>query len=119
MSPRPRIWRFLGPFVREYFFKPQGIPMAGLEIMDLKGDELEAIRLCDVDELEQEAAANKMGISRQTLQRLLYSGRKKVGEALLKGKAIHITLPENVSFRPAPPRGWGCGRRGRFRHGRR
>ena len=117
MSPRPRKWRFLNHFIKDYFYKPQGIPLAGLEIADIKSDELEAMRLCDVEELEQEEAAKKMKISRQTMQRLLYSGRKKVADALLKGKAIHITFPDYVSFHPRIARGCQFGFRRGFRGG--
>lgn len=64
----------------------------------LNADEMEAIRLCDVLELEQQSAARRMAISRPTVQRLLYSGRKKVGDALLNGQAIQLVFPEYVSF---------------------
>lgn len=95
---RPRKWRFLSPFIKGYFYKPRGISVSDLEIADLKGDELEAMRLCDVEELEQKEAGKRMGISRPTVQRLLYSGRKKVVDAMAKGDAIRITFPKYVSF---------------------
>ncbi len=56
----------------------------------LSVDELEALRLCDFENLEQEAAAQKMGVSRGTFQRILYSGRHKSVEALCEGKGILI-----------------------------
>jgi predicted DNA-binding protein (UPF0251 family) len=115
---RPRKWRFLSPFIRSYFYKPRGMTLAGLGVHDLKGDELEAMRLCDVEELEQADAGKRMGISRPTVQRLLYSGRRKVAGALIGGKAINITFPEYVSFHPAPSAG-GSGMRGRLKKGRR
>jgi len=62
-----------------------------LEEVDLGIDELEALRLCDLKDLEQKEAANKMKISQSTLQRILTSARKKVAEALINGKAIKIT----------------------------
>jgi predicted DNA-binding protein (UPF0251 family) len=102
---RPRKWRFLSPFIKGHYFKPRGVPHSVLKIADLKGDEVEAMRLCDREECEQEAAGKKMGISRPTVQRLLYSGRKKVVEALVEGKAIQITFPKYVSFRPTPSQG--------------
>ncbi|NQT29865.1 MAG: DUF134 domain-containing protein [Candidatus Saganbacteria bacterium] len=96
---RPRKWRFLSPILKDYFFKPRGYSVSGIEIADLAGDELEAMRLCDVLELEQKMAGRKMGISRPTVQRLLYSGRKKVVGALASGNAIKISFPKNISFR--------------------
>ena len=53
-------------------------------------DELEAIRLCDFEGLEQEVCANQMGVSRGTYQRILYSARHKVAGALTEGKGIII-----------------------------
>ncbi len=72
------------------YFKPRGIPLRDLEEVDLGIDELEAIRLCDFKEMEQNEAAKKMKISQSTLQRILVSGRSKIAEALIKGKAIKI-----------------------------
>jgi predicted DNA-binding protein (UPF0251 family) len=51
-------------------------------------DELEALKLCDLDDLTQEEAGRKMGVSRGTVQRILSSGRKKVASALAEGKAV-------------------------------
>lgn len=53
-------------------------------------EELEAVRLCDLEDLEQDAAAERMNISRGSLQRTLYEARKKIAEALCTGKAIKI-----------------------------
>lgn len=64
--------------------------MRFLEEVDLGSDELEALRLCDFKELDQIKAAQKMGISQSTLQRILTSARKKVAQALIQGKAIKI-----------------------------
>lgn len=73
------------------YFKPRAVPLSMLEEVDLGIDELEALRLCDLKDLEQKEAANKMKISQSTLQRILTSARKKVAEALINGKAIKIT----------------------------
>lgn len=88
--PRPRKPRFVlsEPGVR--FFKPQGIPLRELENVSLSVEELEAMRLIDCEELYQEAAAERMEISRQTFQRVLREGRKKTTDALVNGKALGI-----------------------------
>ena len=96
MSPRPRKWRFCRPLMGEVFFKPQAVPMSVLEIVELGQDELEAMRLCDCEDLEQEEAAKRMNVSRGTVQRLLYSGRKKVLEAILNNKALRIVGGEHI-----------------------
>jgi len=72
------------------YFKPRAVPLSELEEVDLNVDELEALRLCDWKDFEQEAAAEKMKISQSTLQRILTSARKKVAGALIEGKAIKI-----------------------------
>jgi len=72
------------------YFKPRAVPLSILEEVDLSIDELEALRLCDLNDLEQAEAAKKMKISQSTLQRILTSARKKVAEALIEGKAIKI-----------------------------
>jgi len=61
-----------------------------LDEIELTVEELEAIRLKDLEGLEQEHGAEKMNISRPTFQRILTSARKKIAEALLGGKAIRI-----------------------------
>lgn len=86
--------------------------MAGLEIIDLSQDELEAMRLCDFEDLEQEEAAKKMNISRGTVQRLLYSGRKKILDAVLHSKALRIIGGEHI----VPPP-WFARRGRRWRQG--
>jgi len=72
------------------YFKPRAVPLSELEEVDLSIDELETLRLCDLEDFEQEKAARKMKISQSTLQRILASARKKVAEALIGGKAIKI-----------------------------
>lgn len=73
-----------------YYFKPQGIPLRLLEEIVLMSDEVEAIKLYEVDGLEQTKAAEKMKISQPTFARILSSANKKISEALIKGKAIKI-----------------------------
>lgn len=72
------------------YFKPRGIPLSGLDEINLAVDELEALRLCDFKGIDQIDAAKKMKISQSTLQRILSSARKKVSGALIAGKAIKI-----------------------------
>jgi predicted DNA-binding protein (UPF0251 family) len=96
MTPRGRKWRFCRPFTGDAFYKPRAVPLSTLEILKLGQDEIEAMRLCDQEGLEQEEAAKKMNISRGTVQRLLYSGRKKVIEAITQSKALRIEGGEHI-----------------------
>ena len=72
------------------FFKPRGILLRDLEVEILTVEELEAVRLVDYEDLEQEEAAKRMGVSRKTLWRLLKTARKKLVGAFTQGKAIEI-----------------------------
>lgn len=88
--PRPKIPRCMRFQPNVYYFKPQGIPLRELEEIVLLPDELEALKLHEVDGLEQIEASEKMKISQPTFARLLGSAHKKVAEAIIKGKAIRI-----------------------------
>ena len=72
------------------YFKPAGIRMTELEEVSLLVEEVEAVRLKDIENLEQESCAKKMSISRSTFSRILDSARQKIADALLNGKAIRI-----------------------------
>jgi len=88
MSPRGKKPRHCKCSFRGKAFKPTGVPMSEVECISLSLDELEALKLCDLDDLTQEEAGTKMGVSRGTIQRILSVARKKVAMALAKGKAI-------------------------------
>jgi predicted DNA-binding protein (UPF0251 family) len=79
----------------------------------LSVEELEAIRLSDVEHLDQEAAANLMQVSRQTYGRILFTARGIIGEALVTGKALRID-GGNYTMRGGGRRRRGRGRRGRM-----
>ena len=64
--------------------------MSQLTTTRLGLDELEAVRLCDLENLGQEAAGKRMGISRGTVQRLLKSGRAKLVGAIVENSALLI-----------------------------
>jgi predicted DNA-binding protein (UPF0251 family) len=87
---RPRLCRRIGFNPNITYFKPQGVPMRELEIVELTAEEVEALRLRNISELEQEEAAKKMNTSQSTFQRILSSAYKKITEALIEGKAIKI-----------------------------
>lgn len=88
--PRPVKWRKVAfiPGIRYYI--PVGVPQCDLDENVLKIEELEAVRLKDLEGLEQEECADQMEVSRQTFQRILIEARKKITESLVNGKAIRI-----------------------------
>jgi predicted DNA-binding protein (UPF0251 family)/predicted Fe-Mo cluster-binding NifX family protein len=79
-------------------FKPCGQRSRGLDTVVLRGDELEALRLADLEGLYQEPCAARMGISRTTLSRTLAAAHRKVANALVNGKRVLVEpSPEAIS----------------------
>lgn len=69
-------------------FRPQGCECYGC--VDITEEEIESLRLKNIQDLDQTAAANKMGVSQSTFQRLLSSAYKKVSLALIEGRELRI-----------------------------
>lgn len=88
--PRCKKQRCCRLLENERIFKPTGIPLSEMEIIDIEIDELEAVRLCDYEGKSQIETAEIMGISRGTVQRLLNLGRRKILDGLLHLKAIKL-----------------------------
>ena len=88
--PRPEKKRHIRCNPSSYYFKPRGIQINELEEIELAADELEAIRLADLEELFQEDAATKMKISRATFGRIVMRAHHKIADAIINGKAIKI-----------------------------
>jgi predicted DNA-binding protein (UPF0251 family) len=88
--PKPKKDRFVLQPPSVVYFKPRGIPLFQLEQVVLGVDEYEALRLVDLEGLQQKDAAERMKISRATCARILEDAHRKVAEALTAGKAIRI-----------------------------
>lgn len=93
--PRGRRGRCRGPRWIECLppitdFRPQGVPPEELDFVVLTAEELEALRLVDLEGLQQIEAAPRMGVSRKALWMDLKEARRKVAQALVNGKAIRI-----------------------------
>ena len=87
---RQPVWRRVNYLPQITYFKPAGVPLTQLQEIRLSIEEAEAIRLKDLEGLEQEKCAKKMNISRSTFARELNSARQKMADALLNGKAVRI-----------------------------
>ena len=74
----------------ERAFKPIGRPIGSLEVEELRLDELEALRLADLEGLYQEAAAERMGVSRPTFARILARARATVARALIEERVLVV-----------------------------
>ena len=88
--PRPRLRRLIRFNPHVTYFKPQGIPLRHLEVVELSMEETEALRLKNVHRLNQTECAKKMKTSQSTFQRILTSAEQKVSQALISGQAIKI-----------------------------
>jgi predicted DNA-binding protein (UPF0251 family) len=88
--PRPRKRRRIARRPRTGIFKPAGVPLSELRLVLLLPEELEALRLADLEGLDQIAAAREMDISRSTFQRILERARRQVARALVEGQALQI-----------------------------
>ena len=87
---RQPLWRRVNFIPQVTYFKPAGVPLAQLQEIRLSVEEAEAIRLKDLEGLEQQECAQRMSVSRTTFARVLASARQKMADALLSGKAIRI-----------------------------
>jgi len=112
---RPRRMRFVRGLPEVDYFKPRAVPMTELDEVILHIEEFEAVKLSDVEALEQEEASKKMKVSRQTFGRVLSSARKKIADAIVFGKALRVEGGVNNWVGV----GMGFGRQGgrRHRHG--
>lgn len=89
--PRPRKCRRVEFIPNIISFVPEGNLQNNDIVIYMTLEELEAIRLMDLVELDQIKSAEKMNISRGTMQRILNSARKKVADSLINGKKIIIS----------------------------
>lgn len=108
--PRPCCLRHVGFTPSAVLFKPAGVPACALEQVTLTLDEVEALRLADLNGLYQEQAAERMKISRPTFSRIVESARRKVAEALIHGKALRLEGGAvKIKGEPRMPRRDGTG----------
>jgi uncharacterized protein len=95
--PRPQRNRTLSTPPKMIGFKPYGLKKCKSESIVLNYDEFEGLKYINYDNLQQEEAAAKMGISRPTFTRLHNSALKKIAIAFVEGKSIEID-GGNVEF---------------------
>jgi predicted DNA-binding protein (UPF0251 family) len=115
--PRPRKHRRLWRKPQSAIFKPIGAPLESLARITLLYEELEALRLADLEGQHQAKAASQMGVSRSTFQRVVTEARRKVAQALVNGAALQV---EGGTFRitSAQWRCLDCNHSWRLAHGR-
>lgn len=82
---RPKLPRCLSCNPCNCNLKPKGVSLGEVNLMP---DEIEALKLHDLDGLDQKAAASMMKISQPTFARIIKVARNKVSDAILNGKGI-------------------------------
>lgn len=92
--PRPIKWRKVEYVPENKFFAPcpkgSCSKLSDVEEIKLKVEELEAMRLKDIEGLNQEECAERMQVSRQTFQNIIDEARKKVVTALIEDRPISV-----------------------------
>jgi predicted DNA-binding protein (UPF0251 family) len=104
--PRPLKPRWINVEPPSVCFVPRVMPFGSAAQVLLTLDELESLRLADLNGLSHEAAAEKMKVSRATFGRIVARARMKTADALVRGKSIGV---EGGVVRFHPPRGRGRG----------
>jgi predicted DNA-binding protein (UPF0251 family) len=110
--PRPPKPRIVCEAPAASYFKPRGIPLPFLKETVLGLDELEALRLADLEGLSQVDVGKRMGVSRGTVGRLLEKAHRIVADALLRGKALRLEggpVATPPRLRAACPKHWPAG----------
>jgi len=88
--PRPRKWRKVCCLPESNLFGPLNMPDFENEIKIMTVDEYETIRLIDLEEMNQEACAERMNVARTTVQRIYNDARKKLADSLVNGSILRI-----------------------------
>jgi len=88
--PRPIKERIITKQPRVRKFSPRGVRGRPDSVI-LGPDGLEAIRYADLEDLDHREAASRMGISRQTFERVLKKARARTADGLVNGKIITIS----------------------------
>lgn len=88
---RPRIRRRLSEFGSLRCYGPRCLVPVEEEPVTLLPEEIEVLRLIDLDGMEQEEAASFLGVSRRTVWKDLHDARRKVTDALVNGKIIEVS----------------------------
>jgi uncharacterized protein len=87
---RPRHRRTIATTSESRCYKPCCCPEEAGAGVTLNPEEIELIRLIDLEGLQQEEAAARLGVSRKTVWRDLHDARRKIADALVNGKGIEM-----------------------------
>ncbi|MDD2471951.1 MAG: DUF134 domain-containing protein [Dehalococcoidales bacterium] len=102
--PRPRKNRRLRKHHQVKIFKPVGVRLSSCQTVVLLPEELEALRLVEVEGQYQTQACETMDVARSTFQRILAEARRKVAVALSEDMIIVVSAGDVRGIRVR----WKC-----------
>ncbi len=88
--PRPKLPRKVCFSPNVFYYKPQGVPLRNLQEICITREELEVLRLKNIERMNQRECAEAMHTSQSTVQRILQSACRKISQGIIEGKAIRI-----------------------------
>jgi len=105
---RPRVPRKMDHEAALRCYAPQCDTADNDDRVIILPEELELLRLVDLNGLEQEEAGAAIGVSRRTVWKDLHEARRKVADALINGKKIEIAGCERRLEGRCPREGEPC-----------
>ena len=109
---RPRVTRRMDPEGPLRCYAPRCNTVEEEETVTILPEELELLKLVDLNGLGQEEASAIMGVSRRTVWKDLHEARRKVADALIHGKRIEIAGCERRIEGRCPHETGSCTRSG-------
>ena len=106
--PRPRKCRRVCCMPDSQSFGPLDRGLTERRTIVMTVDEFEAIRLIDLEGLNQEECASRMAVARTTAQAIYNSARVKLAECIVKGTTLSISGGD-YTLCEGEPCGCGCG----------
>lgn len=94
--PRPKSERCIRFDPNVTYFKPQGVSLRDINVVELTLEEVEALRLKNIEKFDQTKCAKIMNTSQSTFQRIISSAYNKISIALIEGLAIKIKKREGL-----------------------
>lgn len=90
IMPRPRKWKRVCSLPNYKKYGPVSVKVDENDVVEMTVEELETIRMVDLEGMDQVQCAERMGVARSTVQRMYNDARKKVADSIVNGKILTI-----------------------------
>lgn len=99
--PRPVKFRRVRYIPDVTLYGPLGLDTRDMDIVVMTMEELESIRLMDIEGHDQAECADLMEVARSTFQRIYSEAKRKMADSIINGKILKIeggnyTLEEGI-----------------------